>query len=109
MSGINNPRFPHTCAIYRLVGVTNLNDGEKSVLYEGECRKESSTNLRTFKTNNVIKADYRVALPIKGKCDIKAGDFVDVTDFSGAYTGCLIAEVYPSNLGTSIYFNLSKT
>lgn len=35
----------------------------KNVVWEGRCRKESNTSIRTFKgTENVIKGDYRVQL-----------------------------------------------
>ena len=83
---------------------TSFSDGEKTVLYEGECRKESSGNLRTFRTANVIKGDYAVYIPgiIKG---ISSGYLIDVTDFGGTYEGCKITDADIGNLGTTVYFN----
>ena len=76
---VNNPRHPHKCTVYRIIGEDSFSDGEKVILYEGICRKEGSTNLRTFKTDNVIKSDYLLSLPgiVEG---ILAGDLIDVTD-----------------------------
>lgn len=104
---IENPRHPHTCRIYRLEGATNFSKGTEKVLYEGVCRKEGSTNLRTFKTNNVVKSDYGLSLPgtIKG---IRSGDMVDVIDRQGEYKGCLVTDAYAGNLGTTVYFNVAK-
>ena len=107
MANISNPRHPHTCTVYREVGATSFSDGEKVVLYEGICRKEGSTSLRTFKTDNVIKSDYMLSLPgiIEG---IKAGDLIDVTDRQGTFTQCIVTDSYAGNLGTTVYFNLPK-
>ena len=60
---VNNPRHPHKCTVYRIIGEDSFSDGEKVILYEGICRKEGSTNLLTFKTDNVIKSDYLLSLP----------------------------------------------
>ncbi len=111
---MNNPRFPHQCRIYRRVGATSFNpdgDGVK-VIYEGECRKSSSTNIRTFntgdnKTGKVDIADYRVSLPgiVKG---IQKGDLVDVTDLVGAETDMRIVMVDATQLnggGTAVLCN----
>lgn len=104
---INNPRFPHTCTIYRMEGETSFSDGKKAVLYEGKCRKYGNTSLRTFKADNVIKGDYALSIPgtVSG---IKAGDLINVTDHCGAFTGCMVTDCYAGNLGTTVYFNLSK-
>lgn len=70
----NNPRFPHKCTIYRMEGETSFSEGKRDILYEGECRKYGNTSLRTFKTENVVKADYALSIPgvIEG---IKTGYF----------------------------------
>lgn len=104
---VNNPRHPHVCRIYRKEGATNFSKGTEVVLYEGACRKEGSTNLRTFKTNNVLKCDYALSLPgiIEG---IMSGDLIDVTDRQGEYKGCMVTDAYAGNLGTTVYFNHPK-
>lgn len=104
---VNNPRHPHTCTIYRISGETSFDEGERTVLYEGVCRKEGSTNIRTFKTENVYKSDYLLSIPgtVVG---ILSGDMVDVTDRQGTFEGCMVVESYAGNLGTTVYFNLAK-
>ncbi len=104
---VSNPRHPHTCIIYRIEGDTSFNDGVRHILYEGVCRKDSNTSLRTFKTNNVIKSDYSLSLPeIVG--GILSGDLLDVTDRQGTFTECVITDSRAGNLGTTVYFNLVK-
>lgn len=104
---VSNPRFPHTCTIYRMIDETSFDEGEKQILYEGVCRKYSGTSLRTFKTENVIKSDYALSLPgiIEG---IMAGDLIDVTDRQGTFIQCVVSDSYAGNLGTTVYFNLAK-
>ena len=104
---VKNPRFPHTCTVYRMEGETSFEDGEKTVLYEGKCNKYGSSSLRTFKTSNVVKCDYAVDIPglIEG---IQTGDMVDATDYSGTVTGCLVTDAYATEMGTTVYFNLAK-
>lgn len=107
MSKISNPRHSHKCRIYRRLGATNFSKGEEKVLYEGICRKEGSTTLRTFKTNNVLKSDYMLSLPgiVEG---ILSGDLIDVVDRQGEYKGCMVTDSYAGNLGTTVYFNQPK-
>lgn len=104
---ISNPRHPHHCRIYRRIGETNFSKGKEVELYNGICRKEGSTNLRTFKTNNVLKADYLVSIPgtVEG---IRSGDLIDITDRQGEIRGCMIVDSYAGNLGTNVYLNLPK-
>ena len=33
---VNNPRFPHTCKVYRISGETSFGEGEETVLYGRE-------------------------------------------------------------------------
>lgn len=102
-----NIRFPHSCRIYRKVGVTNFSHGTERELYRGVCRKGGSTNLRTFKTNDVVRSDYSLSIPgmVTG---INAGDMVDVADRQGMYLQCLVVDAYACSLGTTVYFNHSK-
>lgn len=98
-----NPRFPHQCVIYRKVGATSFNPGETKEIYKGECRKSSSTNIRTFNTGSnttgkVDIADYRVSMPgiVKG---IQKGDLIDVTDLVGTEIGMRVVNVDATQLG----------
>lgn len=64
----NFPRFPHRCVVYTMQEPTGFETEQeiaalKKVVWEGRCRKESNTSIRTFKgTENVLKGDYRVQL-----------------------------------------------
>lgn len=88
-------------------GETSFSKGEKVVLYEGECRKYGNTSLRSFKSDNVIKADYALSIPGIHE-GIKSGYLIDVTDRVGTFIECMIADCYPGNLGTTVYFNIAK-
>lgn len=99
-----NPRYPHTCVIYRSEGATSFNPkGTKRELYSGMCRKSTSDNIRTFNTgsNNMGKVDtidYRVSFPgiVAG---IQKGDLVDVTDKIGTETAIRVVMVEYSEIG----------
>ena len=135
--GNNFPRFPHRCSIYTMQEPTGFETEEqiaalKNVVWEGRCRKESNTSIRTFKgSENVLKGDYRVQLGalvggnLSGDKDaapdgkegqecgaivggIKAGMFIDVTDRNGSFT-LSINDPYAGNLGTSLYCDEYKT
>ena len=88
-------------------GETSFEDGVETVLYEGICRKYGNSSLRTFKTDDVVKGDFALSVPgtVEG---ILAGDLIDVTDKSGTWERCMVTECYAGNLGTTVYFNLSK-
>lgn len=105
---VDNPRWPHKCKIYRLSVATNWEDGKESILYEGMCRKYGNTSIRTFQGNSgVIKADYALSIPgqLSG---INPGDLVDVTDYNCIVKSALVTDCHSGNLGTTVYFNLSK-
>ena len=104
---VNNPRHPHKCTVYRIIGEDSFSDGEKVILYEGICRKEGSTNLRTFKTDNVIKSDYLLSLPgiVEG---ILAGDLIDVTDRQGTFTQCMVTDRLCRKFGNNCVFQSCK-
>ena len=111
----DNPRYPHQCVIYRMIGATSFNSGETKEIYNGECRKSSSTNIRSFNTGSnstgkVDIADYRVSLPgiVKG---IQKGDLIDVTDLIGTETGMRIVMIDATQLsggGTAVLCNTSS-
>ena len=131
--GTNFPRFPHRCTIYSISEPTPFSEGGKVVLWEGRCRKESNTSIRTFKsTDSVLKSDYRVQLgalvggdlPGDINCaydgrngeecgavvnGVLAGMYIDVEDRQGTFVGLTISDAYASNLGTSVYCDNPKT
>ena len=122
------PRFPHRCTIYSMSEPTPFSDGEKVILWEGICRKESNTSVRTFKgADSVYKSDYRVQLGCKvGDAyaapdssrfsdevgalvnGIMTGMFIDVEDMQGKFEGLTISDAYCGNLGTTIYCDNPK-
>lgn len=130
--GKNFIRFPHRCVIYSKGEVTPFGEGERDVLWEGRCRKESNTSVRTFKgADSVIKTDYRVQLgslvggSLAGdknaaydgrrgeECGaivdgIKAGMFIDVEDRQGNFEGLTISDAYAGELGTTVYCDNPK-
>lgn len=105
---VNNPRWPHTCKIYYKEESTNFKEGEEVVVYQGECRKYDNSSIRTFNgKDNVIKSDYALSIPgqVRG---ITTGMHVDVEDLVGFTKGMFVTDSYPTNLGTTVYINLSK-
>lgn len=107
MAKVNNPRFPHTCKVYKVIGGDAWESGTEEVLYEGKCNKYGSSNLRTFNRDNVIKADYAVDIPglVRG---VSTGCLLDVTDYTGTYEKLTLTDAYPTEMGTTLYFNMSK-
>jgi len=129
MATINNIRFPHRCTIYEISGVTPFSDGEKRVVWNGRCRKE----IRSFGVReDVPRTGYRVQLgcliggDLSGDVDaayvgnrgseigakvpgIKPGMLIDVEDAQDTYTGYTIRDAICGRLGTSVYFEDSKT
>lgn len=104
-------RFPHTCIVYKVTEETPFGDGVQSIFYQGECHMYGSSTLRTFKQSGVIKGEYAVDIPklVKG---VNSGDLIDVTDYNGSFTACVVTNsmpvVYGKHEGTTIYFNLPK-
>ena len=120
-------RFPHRCVIYQMTDADNFSDGERTVVWEGRCRKESNTSIRTFKGQDfVLKSDNRVQLGAlvggnlpgdvnaapdgkEGKecgavvSGIVAGMLIDVVDLTGTYIGLPISDCYAGQLGTTVY------
>lgn len=104
---VNNPKYPHTCKVYRIEGATQFKQGAEVLLYEGVCRKESNTSIRNFYKDNVPKGDYRISIPgfVESIC---SGDMIDVTDRSRSYNAVLITECHVSNMGTELFINIPK-
>lgn len=105
---VENPRWPHTCKVYRMRGASNFSKGEQEIIYEGPCRKYGNTSIRTFTGNDgVQRADYALSIPgqIRG---ISTGVLIDVEDLVGTISGAIATDSYPTNLGTTVYFCLPK-
>lgn len=120
-------RFPHRCVIYTIADVTPFSEGRRVVVWEGRCRKESNTSIRTFRgKDSVLKGDYRIQLgclvggDLPGDSDfaadgeegmecgalvggIRAGMLVDVEDMQGNFAGLIVSDAYVGQLGTSVY------
>lgn len=103
---VNNPRYPHTCTIYRVISESQFDKGKREILYEGVCRKER-TYIRNPYRENVPRGDYRVSLPgfLEG---ILPGDMIDVKDRVGQWDDNTIVESYVSNFGSEVFFNIAK-
>lgn len=103
---IINPEFPHTCIIRRVSGVTPFKEGVSVTIYEGICRRESSSNIRTFKqgtssVGQVVYGDFRICIP--GNIPIQKGDIADVDFIIGENKNCVITHPNPSALRTKRY------
>lgn len=125
-------RFPHRCTVYTKGDVTPFSEGERVVIWEGRCRKEGNTSIRTFKgTDSVLKSDYRVQLgALAGGClsgdadaaydgrvgeecgaivnGIKAGMLIDIEDLQGDFEELTISDAYAGQLGTTVYCDNPK-
>ena len=95
-----NPRFPHTCKIYRMTEPTPFSEGIEEVVYDGECRKYTNTS----RFNEVIVSKYGLSIP--GTLPVKVGDLLTVTDVTGTFDGSVV-EVSAGNLGTTVFFNIT--
>lgn len=102
---VSNPRFPHHCRIYRRVDDPFHGTTFETDLYEGECRK--SPNRTGGYAETPVKGDFRLGVP-DTDIDVKSGDLMDITDKSDTYTAVTVTDAYVGNLGTTIYFNLTK-
>ncbi len=137
MNDSANPRFPHYCTIRRISDVDpftpdnpfhpdNLDDKgfprkqeREKVIYSGPCRRESSTNIRTFTKGNsavgqVVYGDYRISMP--GKVKTEKGDTIDVNYIIGEDKGMTVLHPNYSPLKTPVtpegstecYYNLAQ-
>ena len=106
--GNNFKRFPHTCEIYTMVGVTDFSDGRKQTIWQGVCRKERMSD--STGRDSVIVADYRIQLGTieNGKeigaivPGIKSGMIIDVTDMQGSFS-LTVKDAYAGQIGTSVF------
>jgi hypothetical protein len=109
-----NPRFPHTCRIYRSGSDGDTFEaGTTEEIYSGECRSYITT--RNIGDTKVISAQYTLAIPAYRTLDdgteeriiVKAfpGDKVESTDSRGRTLKGKVVDCYVGNLGTNIYWN----
>lgn len=118
---IRQNRFPHFCTIRRITEVDpfmpedpfvpdNLDEEgfpvketKEKVVYSGKCRRESSSNVRTFSKGNstigpVVYGDYRVSMP--GKIEVQRGDIIEVSYIIGNDKGMTVLHPNYSPLKT---------
>lgn len=112
-----NPRFPHTCEIYRTILASggsvsddpdvDEDDGQQTarlVCYSGKCR--SYDHDTTSDKGDVITQVRTLALPVKQDEWTRdgvphKGDWVSVD--KGSFTeGGIVIDVRPNNLGTDL-------
>ena len=120
---LRNPRFPHTCTIYRIEGVSAYSEGTKQVLYKGECRKYSG--YRATDPDGVAKEIFALSIPIVYRADDayglsyqgdasmievvnletkpSEGDVVELISPMGTFEG-RITQVMMGNFGTTIHW-----
>lgn len=112
MAVVSNPRFPHSVRVYRVVGEDEFSPGEELLLYSGKCRNYTTRSSRT--SMQTITSQYTLSIP--SLVMAKAGDRVQVTDYTGEYTG-VVTEATTNNIGdvtdvdyggTNIYWNNYK-
>ena len=101
--GLGNPAFPHTCIVRRMKEVTPFSDGVSKTIYEGPCRRETSSNIRTFKqgtssVGQIVNVDYRVSIP--GRWPIRKGDIVSVDFGIGENENGIVTQPNTSGLKT---------
>lgn len=109
---MSNPRYPHHCKIYRVAECDSFSDGETITIYDGICRKQSTTNIRSFKTGQsnigqVTYGDFRVSIPCK-LANLKTGDIIDVTDELGVDSGMEVMSPAITNISegcTRLFYN----
>ena len=103
--------FPHTCRIYRYVGEDEFEDGELEIIYEGECRDEGNSAMRTYQTDGVMKSDHALQIPhfvtgVSNEC------LLDVTNDCVSIEGLTITNCQPfrygPRVGTTVMYNEPK-
>ena len=123
-SVMENPRFPHSILITRVVSV-DVTDPTEEVpydpfaeppavppetgdsttstveVYHGEGRNYK--NNKTSPVNGVIQSDYAASIPYT-EIDIKTGDSIVVTERVRTISG-IVDDAYLGNLGLTVYWN----
>lgn len=112
---INHGGYPDWCRVYtrhksdKHPQFGGVSDDDIVVLYEGECKKYGSSQMRKFTNANVVKADYCVDIPYEVK-GIEPGMLVDYNDAQESRTGIEIVTAYCDDvfhLGTTVFFNVT--
>lgn len=103
MEKVSNPRWPHTCRIWR-VKAEDVFSGETETVevYSGECR--SYTRNQTSHTGEVITSTRVLSIPRKtGEWKIvpETGDLVEVAAGNLREEGTVL-DFMPNNFGTDI-------
>lgn len=105
---IEHRNYPHRCRVYSNAAVSQFSGSDETrVLYEGECIKYGSSQMRKYVNANVVKADFCVDIPhvVKG---IFSGMRLDVEDSQGEFLYCEIVTAFADDvygLGTTVFFN----
>jgi hypothetical protein len=112
---VNNPRFPHKVEIYRMAldeygnPYVNPNTGEEEpmMVYSSECGLRDMVRGKDIDAN-VIKADYKLALPYNKDVDVPIIYTRDEVKFTHALNGQVILgeveDFKAYNLGMNIWF-----
>jgi len=105
--------FPHWCRIYSYgtPDPFSVEDTEVTIHYEGRCRDEGNSAMRTYQTDGVLKADHAlqipslvVGVPNDARVDIK-NDCVEITDRQ--VSSCQPFR-YGEMSGTTLFYNEAK-
>lgn len=102
---MDNPRFPHTIRITRLISPDGYDpysgiEIEPTEIYHGEGRnyKNNKTNL----VNGVVQSDYAVSIPFT-EIDVMTGDTIVITERTRTISGN-VDDAYLGNLGLTIFW-----
>ncbi len=109
----NNPRFPHTIKVTRVVVSDNPFDAEEETLclYCGKGR--SYTNTTTDGDGKVVTNMRKASIPVvfdewkEGK-SILNGDTIEV-QIGNIYEKGIVRDMEPCNFGTEIYWDYIRT
>lgn len=106
-------RFPHYVRLYKVVEETSFSDGDEVVLYEGKCLVYGSDQMRTFKSDNVIKSDKAIDIPQIVKGAGGGGVMADIEDYNGSRKGMVVTSAYAGRYGkyegTTVYLNIAHS
>ena len=106
---IEHKNYPDYCKVYTFKEQTQFQKGTEEVIYEGECVKYGSSQMRKFVNGNVIKADFCVDIPYIVP-NIRSGRKIDVVDAQGSFLKCEIVLGFADTvfgLGTTVFFNVA--
>ena len=103
MAKVVNPRWPHTCRIWRLERTDAFDEEAREVeVYSGACR--SYTRNQTSHTGDVITSTRTLSIPVStGEWGTvpETGDLVEVLAGNLKEEGTLL-DFVPNNFGTDV-------